>query len=471
MLAHSVLWCELPHDLEFLASVYGKHEKLKHLSQSDPWLYNAGDVAETINVWDGVRNEMARDHEVRRVYEYNLLPLVPIILESEKRGILVDRPRVREYQQDLESRLWDLEACAQAYCGYPINLGSSDQLVRWLRDVEGIPCKSVRDEEITKLQQQYPENPLIEARIEYAAAKQIESHYIRPFLASERVHAEFHPWAQNTGRWSTVKPPLAQLPPDMRKLLVPDPGWPWIEFDWDQQELRILATLAQDQPLLEAFEKEWDPHTLTACELFDLLYPILRTKGEINDAPENGEWRQLVGWTGESDPRRGFAKTFIYKRIYGGSAETDIPGAIKLGLDRAGLSQAGRRWDRAHPAVARFWKRTEAKVRQEREVRSPLGRRWKLMGHDLKRITRQAYDFPMQSTSAVIMNKTLIDIKKRWGNDCYMVYTMHDSIKMAFREEKFDEAWDLLPEIVEQEWNLGGVKVKFPATYEERWCE
>ena len=93
------------------------------------------------------------------------------------------------------------------------------------------------------------------------------------------------------------------------------------------------------------------------------------------------------------------------------------------------------------------------------------------MGHDLKRITRQAYDFPMQSTSAVIMNKTLIDIKERWGNDCYMVYTMHDSIKMAFREEVFDEAWDFLPEIVEQEWDIGGVKVKFPATYEERWCE
>src|SRR5207244_4262594 len=61
MLAHACLWSDWPHTLEFLASMYGKYEKMKHLSASDPSLYNWGDVIETISVFEGLQSEFRRD--------------------------------------------------------------------------------------------------------------------------------------------------------------------------------------------------------------------------------------------------------------------------------------------------------------------------------------------------------------------------------------------------------------------------
>lgn len=84
----------------------------------------------------------------------------------------------------------------------------------------------------------------------------------------DRVHPRFLTHAQDNARWSTTDPPLAQLPSDLRHLLVPDPDWPWFGWDWDGQELRILAAIANDKPLLEAFANDWDVHSMNARDVF-----------------------------------------------------------------------------------------------------------------------------------------------------------------------------------------------------------
>ena len=504
MFLHSLLWCEMPHNLEFLARIYGDYEKMKHLPMTDP-LYNAGDVVETIAVWEKLKREVANDPQTWWIYENSLLPLVPIILEAQALGIKVDRTKVLAAEAQYEAmRTYALEA-AEAYCGYPINMGSPLQLKEVLQ--YEFPAKkvfSVDEDSIAKLRSSIlpfdPEeentidtmdrrmgegaHPLLESRVLYARAQQYLSHYVRPMLDSSngRISASFHPWAQNTGRWSTVDPPLAQLPHSLREGLIPDKGWKWVEFDFDQIELRIIAALAQDQPLLEAFAKGYDPHLLNACEFFGMDKPPVPTKQKMtwavnevmrvgyNDlTPEEYEtikWVIRYNYQGSDDPKRLFAKPAVYRLCYGGTPQgaPSTPGAASTGLTAIQLVRASQAWVNAHPAIKRFWSQIERTALKHRQLRTFLGRRWNFLGHDLKRIQRQMADFPMQGAVADIMNITLIQIKKALGDRVRMSYTMHDSLKLQVRDNiaTIDSDIQTIKGIAEQEWDVGGVKMSFP---------
>lgn len=491
MFLHSVLWCELPHDLEFAASVYGAHEKLKHLEKTDP-RYNAGDVAETMHFWEGLRREASRDKASWHIYSAYMLPLIPIILEAQARGIRVDHDRVRNAESVFRNRLGLSTRIAQAYAGYPLNLGSNAQLCAYLTYELGKKVKSIDADSVSALRgailpfdpQEEPSlenalrrieeggHPILELRVVYARAQQYLSHYINPMLESPdgRIYPEFHPWAQNTGRWSSVNPPTAQLPNELRVALLPDEGWAWVEFDWDQIELRLLAAQAEDKPLLDLFASGHDPHTLNMCDLFGYEYPPLRSKSEIKSAPENEAWRQEHNWQVNDDPRRTFAKTDIYRLCYGGREDDEsIPGAKGLGLDGKKLAAANRRWMAKHPAIKRFWRRITQSALRTRQLRTFLGRRWNFLSHNLQRIKRQMYDFPMQGGVADIKNKVLIEIKAALGDRVRLGYEMHDSLKLQVRvTEKFDQDLETIKAIAQQPWDVNGVEVQFPAEFKVR---
>ena len=503
MLLHSLLWCEMPHNLEFLARMYGNYEKMKHLPMTDP-LYNAGDVVETIAVWEKLKKEVANDPQTWWIYENSLLPLVPIILEAEQLGIRVDRTKVREAEVQYEEARGYALKVAEAYCGYPINMSSPLQLKEVLQ--YEFPTKQIRstdEDSIAKLRSSVlpfdPEeensissmdrrmgegaHPLLESRVLYARAQQYLSHYVRPMLDSSdgRLYASFHPWAQNTGRWSTVDPPLAQLPHSLRKGLVPDKGWKWVELDWDQIELRIIAALANDIPLLEAFAMGYDPHLLNACEFFGMEKPPIPTKQMMTwaikeqytlnndftlEEVETMQWVLHYNYQGSDDPRRLFAKPAVYRLCYGGTPKgaPSIPGAASTGLSSVQLIRASQAWINAHPAIKRFWSNIERTALKHRQLRTFLGRRWNFLGHDLKRIQRQMADFPMQGAVADIMNITLIQIKEALGDKVRLSYTMHDSLKLQVRDSiaTVDSDIQMIKEIAEQEWDVAEVKMSFP---------
>ena len=507
MFLHSLLWCEMPHDLEFLARMYGDHEKMKHLPMTDP-MYNAGDVAETLAVWKKLKREVASDPQTWWIYENSLLPLVPIILEAEDLGIRVDRQiALKAEKQYEEARQYAIEV-AQAYCGFPINLGSPLQLKEMLQyEFPGKKIVSVDEDTIAKLRSMVlpfdPEeentsdtldrrlaegaHPLLESRVLYARAQQYLSHYVRPMLdaSSGRVHASFHPWAQNTGRWSTVRPALAQLPHSLRTALIPDIGWRWVEFDFDQIELRIIAALAGDKPLLEAFAKGYDPHLLNACEFFGMTKPPEPTKAMMSwaieymdfsvppkehrllskDEQETIAWVTRYAYQGSDDPRRLFAKPAVYRLCYGGTPRgaPSIPGAASTGLTAEQLIRASQNWINAHVAIKRFWSSIERTALRNRQLRTFLGRRWNFLGHDLKRIQRQMADFPMQGAVADIMNLTLIRIKETLGSSVRLSYTMHDSLKLQVRKTSaFDIEVATIKAIAESPWEINGLDISFP---------
>lgn len=296
---------------------------------------------------------------------------------------------------------------------------------------------------------------------------------------AERVSPSILIYAQDTGRWSQKSPPLAQLPERMRYMIGLDRGCRQVGYDYSGIEAQILARLAQDQMMLDAFALNWDIHTLNACELFSLEYPPDRTKAcHISD--ECAEWRAISGWNDEDDPRRKFAKIFLYRTMYGGSAKNAhaIPGAAKLGLSRSQLEQAVNRWLAAHPRLREFWDKHGTEAIERFCVRSVTGRRRILCSTNEGARFREGINHPIQSLVTDIVNTVFIETKELGGsikdpdNPVKLMGQMHDSLLWQIPEEIYD---DMLPKIIEvaerpREW--GGVVFDFPVEgYEKQWVD
>lgn len=209
MQAHAVLWSELPHDLEFLASLHGRYHKMKHLRHTDPLQYHKGDVLETISVWQELEKELQSDASSARVYR-NQLRLLPHIDRSTSVGIAVDSEVVRRSYATYSTKVLEAQLIAEAYCGYPINLSSDAQVRYWMYTVE---CHTVRKHRKTRqptvdkdavavMRQKYLPisineeplvaatidrieqggHPLLEARALNTTAEQCISHYLNPLM-------------------------------------------------------------------------------------------------------------------------------------------------------------------------------------------------------------------------------------------------------------------------------------------------
>jgi len=140
MQAHSKLWVEFPHTLDFVGSIYSDYQKRKHLRVINKSLYNEGDIVDTIGAREGLIHELAKNPGVRVPYEDDL-EVLPHVAESEGRGIALDSAKVDDRIAEYGLRVGIANDIAAAYCGYPINLDSNDQLGRWLYHIESFESK------------------------------------------------------------------------------------------------------------------------------------------------------------------------------------------------------------------------------------------------------------------------------------------------------------------------------------------
>lgn len=287
---------------------------------------------------------------------------------------------------------------------------------------------------------------------------------LNSFLDRVYPQQKIHP--QTSGRWSTTDPPLAQLPKKLRNIVMPDPGWEWIKFDFDQIEPRLGAALANDVPSLEWFAKGYDYHTLNMCDFLEIPFPPVLTKA-LHTNPECEEWRNRIHWEGDGDIRRKFAKSFSLRLDYGGDPASagDVPGAKQLGFTKERLVRAANSFLAAHPAKAAYRNRIREEALRTRTIRTFNGRRRKLNGEP-EDIVREAFNHPMQGGVADIFNLTLIRIYEELAGGVRWVSGMHDAQTWACREEQYEQCKAQISEIIHRPWNVYGVQVIFPASFD-----
>lgn len=216
MHAHAEVWSEHAHTLEFLESLYSPYSKMKHLPTSNPDR-NWGDTVVTLEVWRAIERELSRDADALRNYREQRLALCRHIYTRESKGLKVNKARVEPAIRLYQSKIDAANVLAQAYCGYGINLGAPAQVAYWLYDVEQLTVQKSKNkhtktkrstdkdaiaalrasvlpfdgdyEANTSITQEYVQqrladgaHPLLEAKVLFTEAEQIQSHYLNPLM-------------------------------------------------------------------------------------------------------------------------------------------------------------------------------------------------------------------------------------------------------------------------------------------------
>jgi len=293
----------------------------------------------------------------------------------------------------------------------------------------------------------------------------------------ERVYHSIATHTQANARWSYSDPPLAQTPRDLRYLYKPDKGWPWITFDHDQIELRLVAAACQDPTMLEGFSKGWDLHLLGCCAMFKLPLPPM-LKDPVH-APENTDWRTLHHWTpcqhevdmcGKDDIRRVLAKNFGHRESYGGTAKKagDLPGAKRLGLTQKDLMQMSLARKAMFPRLYQWQNEVVEVGARTGETRTWDGRRRRYLGRGNTYLRGEMLDHPMQAGVQGIETVIFLSIADYFGQDALFKYGMSDSQTWAFCAPRYEEAKVKVRELAQPRLCINGTWMDFPASFKER---
>ena len=439
------------HDMDSLAKKYLGYETVKYeqvagkgakqisFSQVDldtACRYAAEDSDITLRLHLALWPKLESVPALREVYEDIEIPLVPVLADMERRGVLIDGDELRRQSQQLGKRMLELQRESYALAGREFNLDSPKQLQAVLFDELGLQAKlktptgqpSTNEEALEAIADTHELPRLI---LDYRGLAKLRSTYTDKLSGivnprTGRVHTSYHQGSVATGRISSSDPNLQNIPVRteegrrIRQAFVAPPGWRVLAADYSQIELRIMAHLSGDEGLLRAFHSGGDVHRATAAEVFGV-------------APEDITTNQ-----------RRAAKAINFGLMYGMSA---FGLARQLGVDRGEASDYMGRYFSRYPGVRAFMEATREQAHRDGYVETIFGRRLYLENLTSRNAglrqgaERAAVNAPMQGSAADIIKRAMIAVAAwlRHRDDAHMLMQVHDELVFEVRAEAVEE--------------------------------
>ena len=245
---------------------------------------DAGKCAEAIWNLKPVMLAQLKKQEMDKLYFDIELPLCGVLYRMEKAGIAIDAVQLEQFGTMLKSRIDDCEKLIFGFAEGPFNINSPKQLGELLFDKLGLPpvkkTKSGYSTNADVLEKLKNKHPIIPAIMDYRMLTKLKSTYadglIKVIGTDGRIHTTFQNLVTATGRLSSTEPNLQNIPvrsdmgAEIRKMFVPKPGCVLVDADYSQIELRVLAHIADDVTMQQAFISGMDIHTVTASQVFDV---------------------------------------------------------------------------------------------------------------------------------------------------------------------------------------------------------
>jgi DNA polymerase I len=364
------------------------------------------------------------------------LPLSRVLAEMEWTGVLVDVDVLAGLGKSIEEELKQLDAEAKRIVGHEFSVRSRDQLEKILFDDLKLPVlkrtpKGGRSTDASVLEELAEQHELPRVVVSYRELDKLKGTYIDALPRAVnprtgRIHTRFEQTVAATGRLSSTDPNLQNIPirtevgRRIRGAFVAPKGSRIVSADYSQIELRVLAHLAHDEQLLEAFRSNEDVHVRTAALVFGV--------------PKDQVSREM----------RGRAKTINFGVIYGMG---DSALAKQTGVTRAEAARFIEAYFERYRGVARFMEQTIESARRGEAVRTLLGRRRFLPNlHSANRglrmeAERVAKNTPIQGTAADILKIAMV---KLGSGDVVpgarMILTVHDELVFEVPEARVEEA-------------------------------
>ncbi len=392
-----------------------------------------------------VLREAVEARELTPLYERFELPLVNVLVTMEHTGVGLDVEFLQELSRDLRTQARAAETKIHEMAGEPFQINSVPQLRTVLFEKLGLtPVKKTKTGPSTdadSLQKLAEEHPIVAEILKYREVEKLRSTYtdaLPPLVGADgRIHANFNQLVAATGRISSETPNLQNIPVrttagrEMRKAFVAAEGCVLLTADYSQIELRVLAHVALDPGLVDAFERGVDVHTVTAAKVFAV---------EEDDVDEF---------------QRRFAKVVNYGLAYGMEAyglgqRLDIPtGQAQEILDN---------YFAGFPNVAEYMKLTIAQAKAVGYTTTMFGRRRQLpeLASSNFRIRqmgeRMAQNAPVQGAAADIFKLAMIDCERALRDGGYatqMILTVHDELVFEVPVDELDRVQPVLRDAME----------------------
>lgn len=446
---------------------YGKGAKRKipEPEQLGEHLVRKGLVLQDLR--DKLEQELKANEQFELYYDLEL-PLSLILADMESCGIKIDLDRLHAMGEAITNQLTNIEARIYDLAGESFNINSPKQLGVILFEKLQLPVAkktktgySTSADVLEKLEE---EHEIIREILNYRQLGKLQSTYIEGLLkvinpTTNKVHTRFNQALTQTGRLSSTDPNLQNIPirleegRKIRQAFIPsEEGWVIFAADYSQIELRVLAHIANDEKLIEAFQEGLDIHTKTAMDVFHV------SKEEVT-----------------SNMRR-HAKAVNFGIVYGIS---DYGLSQSLNITRKEAGSFIERYLESYPGVKEYMEEIVKDAKQKGFVSTLLHRRRYIpeitsRNFNLRSFAeRTAMNTPIQGSAADIIKKAMIDMADRLEKEklrTRLLLSVHDELIFEAPEEEIERLKEIVPDVMEHTVELK-VPLKVDYSYGPTWFD
>ena len=394
------------------------------------------------------------------------MPLMRVLAEMEFSGVLVDREIIDEFSKKLSSSVDNLTHEIWNMVGTEFNINSPKQLGEILFEKLQLPVikktKSGYSTDADVLEKLRLEHPIIDKILEYRTLNKLKATYIDgiiPLIKEDgRVHAKFNQTVTATGRISCTEPNLQNIPirteigKELRKMFVAKEGFTFLDADYSQIELRVLAHISGDENMIHAFNSGEDIHAMTASQVFDV--------------PLEDVTKQM----------RSEAKAVNFGIVYGIS---DFGLATNIGTSRKKAKEYIEKYFAKYPGIKAYMDRTVKECKEKGYVETLWGRRRyvpeiKSNNFNVRQFgERVAMNAPIQGTAADIIKIAMINIEKELEDkklESKLLLQVHDELVIETKLEEIETVRELLVRNMENVIKLD-VPLKVEAEEGKTWFD
>ncbi len=448
-------------------AVYGKGAKRKVAEGEVLAEHLAKKALGIASLYKPLLDELDKNELLDLFYDLEL-PLSFILADMEYTGVKVDIDRLENMKAEMAERLFQIEEKIYDLAGEKFNINSPKQLGVILFDKLGLPVikktKTGYSTAADVLEKLAPEHEVIEEILNYRQLGKLQSTYIEGLLKvvhkdTDKVHTRFNQALTQTGRLSSTDPNLQNIPirleegRKIRQAFIPSQD-DWVIFaaDYSQIELRVLAHIAEDEKLMEAFREDMDIHTKTAMDVFHV------SKDEV------------------TPNMRRQAKAVNFGIIYGIS---DYGLSQNLGITRKEAGTFIDRYLKSYPSVRNYMKDIVMEAKQKGYVSTLLHRRRYIPEITSRNFNirsfaeRTAMNTPIQGSAADIIKKAMIDMYQRLeeeGLRTSLLLQVHDELIFEAPKDEIEKLKKLVPDVMEHAMELK-VPLKVDYSYGPTWYD
>ncbi|WEG13910.1 DNA polymerase I [Pullulanibacillus sp. KACC 23026] len=415
-----------------------------------------------------ILKEALEDNQQQSLYYELEMPLSQVLEEMEETGIAVSKEALDEMGKEFSASLDRLEKEIHQLAGVEFNINSPKQLGEILFEKLNLPAakktKTGYSTSADVLEKLAGQHEIIDKILEYRQLGKLSSTYIDGLLKvihpkTGKIHTRYNQALTQTGRLSSTDPNLQNIPIRMeegrriRHAFIPaHEGWTILSADYSQIELRVLAHIAEDANLIEAFQEERDIHTKTAMDVFGVK------EDEVTDL------------------MRRHAKAVNFGIVYGIS---DFGLSQSLRITRKEAGAFIEKYLESYPGVKAYMTDVVQKAKRDGYVTTLLHRRRYLPDITSRQFNRRSFaertamNTPIQGSAADIIKMAMVNMSHRLkaeGLKSKMLLQVHDELIFEVPEEELELMKTLVPNVMEEAIELK-VPLKADVSFGPTWYD